>query len=133
MPQLNAEILRYAVVGTSVAIFYVLAYTGLTAVGLSLVVANAVAYGMAILVQYAGQAVYTFRRQFFDAAQASRFFVMTLCGYLAAALITSAIAPALGWPHVQAAVIVAVWIPLQNYIFMKIWVFAQKEKEQEQI
>ena len=127
----RAEVLRFVLVGGAITGFYVVAYTALSALGLSAALANSIAFGSAIGLQYVGQTIFTFRRDLMDAAQAVRFGIMVGLGYLMSAIITGLIAPAFGWPAAIAAIFVAIVLPIQNFIFMKLWVFTQQPYEQE--
>ena len=127
----RAEVLRFALVGGSIAAFYIVAFTGLSALGLSATLAHAIAFGSAIALQYIGQTAFTFRRDLLDGAQAARFGIMVGLGYLMSAIITALIAPAVGWPAAVAAIFVAIVLPIQNFVFMKLWVFAHSQHEQE--
>lgn len=130
---LNIELLRFALVGGSVAVAYVVAYVLLLNLGMAVVMANAVAFGLAIVLQYFGQAVFTFRRTWSEAGQMARFATMTGLGFVVSCLITAGLAPVAGLSALQAAMIVAVWLPIQNYVLMKIWVFSNSYKGQETI
>lgn len=125
------ELLRFGVVGVSVALFYIALYLGLLHVGVPQVLANALAFGSAIAVQYAGQARFTFRRPLREPGQALRFGVMTGLGFVTSAVITGILGPVMGVSEGVAALAVILWLPLQNYIFMKLWVFAGPISGQE--
>ena len=127
------QLLRYAIVGGSVAVFYVVLYAILMQLGVTQVVANALAFAAAIVVQYLGQAVFTFRRDWAEPGQALRFAVMIGVGFVASAVITGMVGPAFGMPPWTAAAIAAIWLPIQNFIFMKLWVFAAPTIGQEQL
>jgi len=118
------QILRFAVVGTIVAALYVLLYLGLLAFGLIQPVANLLAFGSAVTVQYIGQAWWTFRQPLVMPEQIFRFTCTIVLGFVVSALITGLIGPALNWPDALAAAVVTVVLPVQNYLFFRIWVFA---------
>ncbi|WP_299284715.1 GtrA family protein [uncultured Tateyamaria sp.] len=120
----SAKILRFACVGATVALLYVALYLGLLTLGLAQPVANGAAFLLAVAVQYAGQAAFTFRAPLKDGPQITRFVAMIGCGLLSSALITGIAQPALGLPHWGAAAIVTLVLPIQNYLIMSRWVFA---------
>ncbi len=120
------QTLRFAVVGGAVAVFYVLLYTALKPV-LSQAAANALAFLLAVALQYVAQTVYTFRRPLAVPTQIGRFTAMVGCGLIVSAVITGWVGPTLGWPDWAAATTVTVVLPVQNYLFMKFWVYSIKE------
>ena len=128
----DIEFARFAAIGAGVAAFYVVGFAALSAAGMSAYLANTIAFFAATALQYAGQGAFTFRRRLVDVAQAARFVAMTGTGYLVAVAVTAGAGPALGWAPWQAALVVALWLPIQNYVFMKLWVFAYPNNEQEQ-
>ncbi|WP_299153560.1 GtrA family protein [uncultured Tateyamaria sp.] len=119
-----AKILRFTCVGATVALLYIALYLGLLALAFAQPVANSTAFLLAVAVQYAGQAAFTFRAPLKDGPQITRFVAMIGCGLLSSALITGIAQPALGLPHWGAAVIVTLVLPIQNYLIMSRWVFA---------
>jgi putative flippase GtrA len=125
------QLLRFAIVGASVALIYVLSYVILLSLGLSQPFANAVAFLLAIAFQYVGQASFTFGKRINDRTQLVRFFCMTGLGFLLAALITGIIGPMLGVANWVAAIAVTIILPAQNYIIMTVWVFTQATKTNE--
>ncbi|SHK86664.1 Putative flippase GtrA (transmembrane translocase of bactoprenol-linked glucose) [Roseovarius marisflavi] len=117
-------ILRFGVIGVAVAGVYVLLYLALQGLGLPQAGANALAFGIAVLVQYAGQARFTFGRRMADTAQIVRFGVMIALGFVTSAVITGVIAPQMGLADWLAAVTVTVILPVQNFVLMTLWVFS---------
>lgn len=119
------QVLRFALVGALVALIYVAGYLLLLALGVPQMLANGAAFMGAVALQYLGQAGFTFRRKLADRAQVLRFIVMIGLGLVTAALITGFLAPQLGLPDWAAALAVALILPVQNYIFMTLWVFSK--------
>lgn len=56
---------------------------------------------------------------------------MTGLGFLTTALVTGIIGPMLEAPNWASAVVVTIMLPVQNYIIMTVWVFAQTTKPNE--
>lgn len=123
MTQGWGQIIRFGIVGVTVAGLYVLLYLGLQAV-MAQAAANALAFGLAVLVQYVGQTLFTFRQKLAVPDQIGRFAAMIGLGLLVSALLTGLIGPALGWADWAAAAAVTVILPVQNYLFMTLWVYA---------
>ena len=119
------QLLRFAIVGALVALCYMLGYLGLLALGIPQVAANALAFLLAVALQYLGQAGFTFRRRLGDRAQMLRFLAMIGLGLVSAGLITGPVADALGVAPWLAALTVTILLPIQNYAFMTLWVFAK--------
>jgi putative flippase GtrA len=122
------QLARFALVGTTVALVYVAGYLLLLEVGINQPLANALAYLIAILAQYLGQAAYTFDKPINDRTQIGRFIVMTGLGFLTAAAITGQIGPFLNASNWAAAVAVILILPIQNYVIMTLWVFSKSPK-----
>ncbi|UWR87739.1 GtrA family protein [Phaeobacter inhibens] len=118
------QLIRFAIVGVSVAAIYVFLFLGFLHIGLAAGLANALAFGLAVLAQYVGQTVWTFRQKLGQPDQALRFGYTVGLGFVTSALLTGVIGPMLGWPEWLAATTAAVWLPVQNYLFFKIWVYA---------
>ncbi|MFS4580829.1 GtrA family protein [Phaeobacter sp. C3_T13_0] len=118
------QLVRFAIVGVTVAAIYVLLFLIFLQIGLVTGFANALAFGLAVLAQYVGQTVWTFRQKLNQPRQAMRFGCAVGLGFVASGLLTTFIGPMLGWPDWMAATIAAVWLPVQNYLFFKIWVYA---------
>jgi putative flippase GtrA len=122
------QLARFALVGTTVALVYVAGYLLLLEVGINQPLANALAYLIAILAQYLGQAAYTFDKPINDRTQIGRFIVMTGLGFLTAAAITGQIGPFLNASNWAAAVAVILILPIQNHVIMPLWVFSKSPK-----
>ncbi|WP_108814384.1 GtrA family protein [Loktanella sp. Alg231-35] len=116
---------RFALVGVSIAILYVLLYLTFLQLGMPQGRANALAFVIAVVVQYAGQARFTFGKQLANPTQILRFGVMTGLGFITSALITGYIAPMFALDNWIAAVAVTLILPVQNYILMSLWVFTK--------
>jgi len=121
----QAQFLRFAVVGTVVAALYVLMYLAFLALGLSQPVANFLAFLVAVSVQYIGQTWWTFRKPLGLPDQVIRFGCTIGLGFLVSAGITGVLGPVLNWPDAVSAAVVAVVLPVQNYLIFRIWVFAE--------
>ena len=120
-----ARMIRFACVGASVAALYILLYLVFLHIGWAQWVANGVAFLLAVSVQYVGQAGVTFKARINDRAQVLRFAVMIGLGLLTSAGITGLLAPILGLADWLAAGIVTLVLPIQNYVILSRWVFAQ--------
>lgn len=121
----QAQFLRFAVVGTVVAVLYVLMYLAFLALGLTQPVANFLAFLVAVSVQYVGQTWWTFRKPLGRPEQIIRFGCTIGLGFLVSAGITGVLGPMLNWPDAVSAAVVAVVLPVQNYLIFRIWVFAE--------
>lgn len=125
------HLLRFALVGSAAAFVYLVGYIGLMALGLTQIIANALAFLSAVTTQYVGHTLFTFRAPLRDRAQAIRFIAMILCGLVTAALITGTAAAALDLPDWLAALTVTLVLPVQNYAFMILWVFTKSDEKQQ--
>ena len=123
----QGRILRYCAVGGVISAVYVLGYLGLRGLGLSEPLANGLAFGTAVTLQYLGHARVTFARKVRDPRQLLRFVVMIGAGFVVSTLITGPVAALFGLPDWLAALITTCWIPVQNLILMAVWVFAAQD------
>ncbi|MEO9631466.1 MAG: GtrA family protein [Sulfitobacter sp.] len=119
------RICSFALVGGICAGIYVSLYLTLSYGGLVPEAANALAFGCAVLVQYVGQTRLTFRQKLNDTRQMVRFGLMITGGAVTSSLITGIAAPYFALPPWAAALIVTVILPIQNFLFMSLWVFAK--------
>ncbi|MEX0303873.1 MAG: GtrA family protein [Leisingera sp.] len=118
------QILRFSVVGATVAGLYVLGYSALLGAGMAQPAANALAFAAAVAVQYVLQTAWTFRRPLALPDQMARFACTIAAGFAVSALITGALGPALGWADWLSAAAVTVILPIQNFIIFRLWVYA---------
>jgi len=121
----GGRMIRFACVGASVAALYIVLYLLFLHVGWAQWIANGVAFLLAVAVQYVGQAGITFKARINDRAQVLRFAVMIGLGLLTSAGITGLLAPMMGLADWLAAGIVTLVLPIQNYVILSRWVFAQ--------
>ena len=122
---------RFALVGLGVAALYVGTFLVLLDLGIAKFTANILAFALAIIVQYIGQATFTFRQRLDDHMQMMRFLCMIAAGFLSASVITTVVGPALDITDMAAAILVTLLLPIQNYFIMKLWVFTQSPQTDE--
>ncbi|MBQ4824040.1 GtrA family protein [Leisingera sp. HS039] len=118
------QIIRFCIVGTLVAGIYFSGYLLFLAAGLAQGFANAAAFAFAVTVQYVLQTWWTFRRPLSLPDQMVRFACSIGAGFVVSAMITAVLGPALGWPDWVSGALVTVWLPVQNYIVFRVWVYA---------
>ncbi|WP_299957054.1 GtrA family protein [uncultured Roseobacter sp.] len=127
------HVVRFALIGGLVALTYFLLYLAFLQLGMARGVANGLAFLLAICLQYVGQAGFTFGRRLDDPQQVLRFVVMVGTGLVVSGLITGVIFPALGIADWIAAATVTVVLPVQNYVFMTVWVFASRPRAERNL
>jgi putative flippase GtrA len=127
----HSRVLRFGVVGATVAVVYIVLYLMLLSFGVAQIQANLVAFLLAIVLQYLGQTLWTFRRPLAVPDQLGRFLFTISLGLVVSGLITGTLGPALGWANWVSAVIVTVVLPVQNYLFFRNWVFSDKKNPME--
>lgn len=115
---------RFALVGGATAGAYVVLFLALLELGVARFAANAVAFGCAVLLQYTGHALFTFDRKLAHGGQISRFAIMISLGFVASAILIGPFAQYTGAPDWSVAALVTVYLPVQNYILLTLWVFA---------
>lgn len=131
IPEQQRRIIRFAIVGATVAAVYIVLYLALLAFGVLQLMANLVALLLAIILQYVGQTMWTFRRPLVVPEQLGRFLFTVSLGLLVSGFITGTLGPALGWANWVSAAIVTVVLPAQNYLFFRSWVFPDKNNSME--
>ncbi len=123
----TARLFRFAVTGLLVAAIYVVLYTIFVRVGMQTLVANTVAFLLAVLFQYLMQTLWTFRGSLRDGQQGMRFAITIAIGILYSSLVTTVIGPKAAWPPWLSAGLVAVTLPVVNYIAFRAWVYRGAE------
>jgi len=118
-----AQLMRFAFVGVTVALFYVGLFTLLRTYGLGEALANSLAFAAAICLQYLGQTILTFRQPLAEASQVLRFGLTVGLGFVISALVTGIVGPSLGWADWVSASLVAVILPVQNFLLFRLWVY----------
>ena len=117
------RILRFSIIGASVAAVYIVAFTILSRQGISPYIANLIAFALAATFQYVGQTLWTFRGSLGDGIQGVRFVVTIGVGLLLSTVISSLLAPTFEWPPGLAATLVAVLLPFTNFVAFRFWVY----------
>lgn len=128
---LDIILVRFAIVGVTIAAIYVLVYVALLRLGTPGLWANGLAFAIAVAAQYAAQTLFTFRTDLANPQQAMRFAAMIGTGLVTSTMLTQWIAPAMGLPGMVAAIIVTIILPVQNYILMKAWVYTDPSTRSE--
>lgn len=120
------RIVRFAVVGVGVAVYYILAYLGLLKLFGSSWVANFLAFGSAILIQYVGQTSWTFEKKLAVPAQFGRFLCMIGIGLIVSSVLTSVLGPRLNLSELVTAGVVVVVLPVINFVILRLWVYREE-------
>jgi len=123
---LRAEIgrtLRFAVVGASVAAAYAAGYAGLRWLGAAPWAASVPAFAAAVAWQYLAQTLWTFRAPLGESVRALRFAVTIGAGLAVSVAVTGWLGPAAGLAEAGAVAAVVLWLPVQNYLMFRLWVY----------
>jgi putative flippase GtrA len=118
------QLMRFGIVGALVAGLYVGTYLLVLEMGVVRQLANLLAFLLAVTVQYLGQTWFTFRQPLGRPDQIFRFACTIGLGFAVSALITGVLGPGLGWQDWISAAVVTVWLPVQNYLVFRVWVYA---------
>ncbi|MGB0498769.1 MAG: GtrA family protein [Rubricella sp.] len=121
----KGTLLRFAIVGVSVAAFYTALFVAFSRSGLAPGIANAIALTLAVIGQYIAQTAWTFRRPLALPDQIGRFATVIAAGYLFSHIVTAVVAPAAGFADWLAAGIVVVSLPVLNFVAFRLWVYAE--------
>ncbi len=117
------RLLRFAIVGASVAGIYWLLFLGLRQLALPRMAASSLAFIISVTVQYLLQTIWTFQQPAKNRRHMLRFATMVTAGMGIAALITGYLGPRLGWSDALAAAVVVVTLPLFNFAILSLWVY----------
>jgi len=126
LPRLGQEvgrIFRFGMVGLSVTLLYAGGYAGLRGLGAVPWAASAIAFTVAVLWQYLAQTFWTFRARLADRARLARFGATIGAGLAVSTALTGLIGPALNLPEAATILIVILWLPVQNYLIFRLWVY----------
>ena len=83
------------------------------------------AFGLAVCVLYLGQTAFAFGVPLNNKPQVVRFFVMIVLGWSASHIIVLVCARQSSLSPFVGPVLVALWLPVQNYFFLRFWVYAK--------
>lgn len=124
------QIIVFAMLGICVNLIYgALFLTIVWAVPEQRVGASTVAYVTACLFQYVANAKLTFGREVWNVGQALRYGLAVLIGYVVSTLFLTWIVPPLGIPDIVALLIVAVSLPILNFITFSVWVYRSRRDD----
>lgn len=118
------QFLRFALVGTTVALVYALGYNLLRWLTLGPALSSTLAYLLAITVQYIGHASFTFRKRARDGGQVLRFVLLNTLGLVVAVALTEGLTGPVAAPDWVASLAVVIVLPILNWFVMRLWVFA---------
>jgi putative flippase GtrA len=125
---LVTQYLRFGIVGLGATLTHALIFvTAIELAGMAPLLANLVAFGIAVLVSFFGHCHWTFRRA--GAAGPGvralvRFVVVALTGLLLNSLIVYGIVHLLGWPYPIALLLMVSLVPLVVFALSRAWAFA---------
>lgn len=117
------RILRFTIVGVSVAALYAGLYVVFRRLEGPEWLASLAAFGLCVCVQYLAQTVFTFRAPLAAPGQLLRFLVTITLGAAIATLIPGALGPAARLPESASVAIVVVLLPIANFLMLRIWVY----------
>ncbi len=118
------QFLCFALIGAATALIFAVGYVVLRETGVPAATATTLSYLAAITFQYIGHSGFTFHRKPRDRRQFFRFLALNGAGLVMAMAITLSLTEYLGAPDWAASVAVILVLPMMNWIFMRLWVFA---------
>lgn len=125
--RLSGEGIRFGLVGICATLTYL---------GVSLVVqrlwgqpltSSSLGYLASVGISYAGHRSFTFETERPHLTTGPRFLAVSLCGFVLTNLIVAVITEFAGLPFALAAALVAIVIPLFNWVLSRLWVFGPRE------
>jgi putative flippase GtrA len=124
---LHLTMVRFACVGTLVAVLYVILSLMLRlGLNLSPVASATIAFALSVAFQYLAHSTFTFRRPARDLGQFARFVVTVLLGYGVSTVFLGWVAPHFGLGETVAFLINLVLLPLMSYLVLAFWVFGTR-------
>jgi putative flippase GtrA len=128
-PQRATQMITFGVLGVCVNLIYGSIFLAVVEIAPTWrVAASTLAYGTACAFQYVANAKLTFRRKARDGAQLLRYASAVFLGYAVSTLVLGWIAPALRVPDIVALLLVAVSLPMLNFITFARWVYSSPDK-----
>lgn len=121
-------LIRFGMVGVTVAASYALAYhVQFTLIGMGRFAANLIAFVLAIVLQYLLHATFTFKdRRVADGRQVMRFGTTVFAGYVISVVVTSILVPRGVLGEAVGTAVVVLLLPVVNLIVMGLWVFGER-------
>lgn len=117
----------FALIGLAATVVHVTtALAARSGLHLQPLTANLVGYGCAVGFSYFGNARLTFGRPARDAAQFSRFLLISLLGLALNQAIVHLLVDRAGWPFWLALGPVVLLVPLLSFVLLKVWAFAER-------
>lgn len=124
-PQRATQIVTFGVLGVCVNLIYGAIFLAVVEIAPTWrVAASTLAYGAACAFQYVANAKLTFGRKASDRSQLLRYASAVFLGYVVSTLVLGWIAPALRIPDIVALLLVAVSLPILNFITFSRWVYS---------
>lgn len=117
------RLIRFFTVGGGVALIYGGLFLGLRAVDVPVWLANGAAFAAGVLFQYVMHTKWTFRSTVWDGAQQARFGGVILFGFVFSYVVTTILAPVIGYGDQVSAALVIFVLPLFNFALYRFWVF----------
>jgi putative flippase GtrA len=129
--RLGLQYARFGTIGLTAATIHVLVFTAsIELAGLAPLVANVVAFGIAVLVSFLGHFQWTFRGQTAGGGRHrqriafARFIIVALTGLALNSLAVYVVVNLLAWPYQCAIVLMISVVPLVVFALSKFWAFA---------
>jgi len=114
---------RFGMVGLGVAGIYTLCFALLAQAGATTLVANILAYAIAILFQFVGHRHFTFRATGPVGRSAMRFMALNGVGFLVSTAMALLLRDALGLGALATGAVISVTLAAVNWVVMQMWVF----------
>lgn len=118
-----ARPLRFAAVGGATAVLYTLLFAGFDGLGAGAALANAGAYGLAILFQFVGHRRFTFRATGAWPRMAARFLLTNAAGFGLSTALAILLREGAGAGALATGLVVSAVLAGLNWVVMRLWVF----------
>ena len=118
------EVLRFGVVGvTATLVHFLVLNAGVQLLGLDPVVANGIAFSVAVFVTYTGQSLWVFRQPLHAPGRLQKFAASALGGLVANMALMALFSDLLGLHYNIAFALCLVIVPGCQFVVNKLWVF----------
>jgi len=129
MPTLRQQLTRFAVVGGLASLAHVvIGLWSATKLGLPVLVANMLAFSVAVLVSYVGNHAWTFGRSGFHGWHFPRFFAVAAIGLGLNQLIILLTVTLGGLPYLYGLLLVIAIVPGLTFVLSRYWAFMRHEE-----
>lgn len=120
----HSDAVFFVIVGTTTAFVFTSLIFIFEQLGFVSLYASITAYILAVIFQYLGHTIFTYKRRILHQTQLYRFITINLIGLVISVLMIDYITPYAGLSRTISAFTLTLFLPMFNYVFFRFWVFS---------